>query len=334
MSNYTLYKHTFPNNKLYFGITCRPLIERWRKDGSGYRKNPSMWRAIKKYGWDNVKHDILFENLSEEAANKLEQEYINKFNTTDRRFGYNIMPGGLVASGWHHSEESKKKMSIAQQGHKMPDKYEPWNKGKSYGKKVIYQYSLNGELLNIFNNTQDAANSLGIPKEGIFECARLKCKSYYGFIFTYEQYKPEELLYKYKNQQGAHKITVYQYDKTGNLVNIYISYRAVMEAVGISESNLEECLQNRRKTTDGFVFSKIELTKEEVLEHYKRKTRKTKYKFLLINKETGAKTLYNTLDDMAKTLQVKPAVLRNIINGANSKLNKMYKFERILNNEN
>ena len=41
-----------------------------------------------------------------------------------------------------------------------------------------------------------------------------------------------------------------------------------------------------------------------------------------------------TLDDMAKTLQVKPAVLRNIINGANSKLNKMYKFERILNNEN
>ena len=99
----------------------------------------------------------------------------------------------------------------------------------------------------------------------------------------------------------------------------------------LSESNLEECLQNRRKTTNGFVFSKIELTKEEVLEHYKRKTRKTKYKFLLIDKETGAKTLYNTLDDMAKTLQVKPAVLRNIINGANSKLNRMYKFERILN---
>lgn len=97
----------------------------------------------------------------------------------------------------------------------------------------------------------------------------MKCKSYYGFIFTYEQYTPEELLCKYKNQQGAHKITIYQYNKDGNLVNIYISYKAAMEVTGVAESNLEECLQNRQKTANGFVFSKIELTKDEVLEHYK-----------------------------------------------------------------
>lgn len=38
---YYVYKHTFPNNKVYIGITCRTLEERWGKNGKEenfYRK--------------------------------------------------------------------------------------------------------------------------------------------------------------------------------------------------------------------------------------------------------------------------------------------------------
>ena len=54
--SYTVYKHTFPNNKVYIGITSQSVSRRWR-NGEGYRnKQQLIYRAILKYGWDNIKH--------------------------------------------------------------------------------------------------------------------------------------------------------------------------------------------------------------------------------------------------------------------------------------
>ena len=63
---YTVYKHTAPNGKVYIGITSHSIEGRWRKDGSGYKLNNHFWNAIQKYGWNNFKHEILFENLMKE----------------------------------------------------------------------------------------------------------------------------------------------------------------------------------------------------------------------------------------------------------------------------
>ena len=41
--------------------------ERW-KNGKGYSKNTYVRAAIEKYGWENVKHEILFTDLPEEEA--------------------------------------------------------------------------------------------------------------------------------------------------------------------------------------------------------------------------------------------------------------------------
>ena len=35
---YYVYKHTFPNNKVYIGITKQKPIRRW-KNGTNYKKN-------------------------------------------------------------------------------------------------------------------------------------------------------------------------------------------------------------------------------------------------------------------------------------------------------
>ena len=50
--------------------------------------------AINKYGWDNVQHNILANNIEKEAAKKLERYYIQKYNTTNLQFGYNRTYGG------------------------------------------------------------------------------------------------------------------------------------------------------------------------------------------------------------------------------------------------
>lgn len=73
--NYTIYKHIFPNNKIYIGITQQKPEKRWQH-GLGYRAQPLMWNAIQKYGWENIKHEILFENLTLEEANLKEIELI------------------------------------------------------------------------------------------------------------------------------------------------------------------------------------------------------------------------------------------------------------------
>lgn len=95
---YCVYKHTFPDEKVYIGITKRKPEYRWGKDGTGYKGCPRMSEAIAKCGWDNVKHEILLDNIDEKTAQKMEIELIKEYNSTDIRFGYNVSLGGDVVS--------------------------------------------------------------------------------------------------------------------------------------------------------------------------------------------------------------------------------------------
>ena len=64
---YSVYKHTSPNGKVYIGITSRKPEQRW-SNGYGYVKNKHFTHAINKYGWENIKHEILFSNLTKEST--------------------------------------------------------------------------------------------------------------------------------------------------------------------------------------------------------------------------------------------------------------------------
>ena len=60
-NNYKVYCHLFPNGKRYIGITKQRLAIRF-KNGYGYQRCPIMWKAIQKYKWRNIEHNVLFEN--------------------------------------------------------------------------------------------------------------------------------------------------------------------------------------------------------------------------------------------------------------------------------
>lgn len=72
---WTVYKHTTPSGYVYIGITCQRLSQRWNR-GHRYNHNPILYASVKKYGWDKIKHEILFENLTEEEAKSKEKELI------------------------------------------------------------------------------------------------------------------------------------------------------------------------------------------------------------------------------------------------------------------
>lgn len=119
MKLFVLYKHTTPSGKIYIGITCSETKKRWGSNGVNYKSSTYFYQAIKKYGWDNIKHEILVLDLTETEAKKLEIETIAKYKADNRKHGYNTHVGG--STGWYGKklpEYVKQKMSLAQKGRK------------------------------------------------------------------------------------------------------------------------------------------------------------------------------------------------------------------------
>ena len=105
---YCVYKHTSPSGKAYIGITGQEPSVRFQ-GGNGYAGNEYFSRAIKKYGWDNFSHHILADNLSKDEAEKIERNLIARYDSTNRKKGYNISLGG--SSAGKHSAETRDKIS-------------------------------------------------------------------------------------------------------------------------------------------------------------------------------------------------------------------------------
>lgn len=158
MGNWKVYCHTnIINNKKYIGITSKKdPNDRW-ENGNGYKNNPYFTNAIKKNGWENFTHEILFNNLTKEEACVKEIELIEYYKTTQRKYGYNISKGGTAPmagrkhtkitkkkmsenngkywEGKHHSEESKQKISESKKGTL------PWNKNKEHSDETKQKIS-------------------------------------------------------------------------------------------------------------------------------------------------------------------------------------------------
>lgn len=200
---YCVYKHTFPNNKIYIGITSMNPLKRWA-NGCGYKKQILMFRAILKYGWDNVKHEILYSGLTKEEACQKEIELIARYKSNDPNFGYNRDNGGSCPSeemkthlrelnlGKHHSEESRKKMSESRKGRTS------WNKGISTKKEVVekiavaqslstLQYSIDGKLITTYKSVREAARMTGLQSGAIGRCCSGKLKTAGGYVWRHKQ---------------------------------------------------------------------------------------------------------------------------------------------------
>lgn len=203
--NYTVYKHIFPNNKIYVGITKKSPEIRWNK-GKGYKLCPLMNKAIEKYGWDNVRHEILFTNLSKKEAEQKEIELIKKYQCNNSKYGYNIENGGNCCGT--HSEETKKKISEAQKGNKncigrfmsqetrkkignanreikLTEKQKEHLSNISKNKKKVNQYDLSGNFIKQYECLKQAEKETGILSQNIGEVCRGQQKYAKGYLWRY-----------------------------------------------------------------------------------------------------------------------------------------------------
>ena len=129
---YIVYMHRCPNDNKYIGVTRVKTYSRFH-GGSGYRYNKEFYSDIKKYGWRNIEHIIISENIDKEQAYKLEQELIKKYNTTNFKNGYNKQNGGEKNK---NTDEIKQKIRNARLGTKLKETTKQKLRKQKIGKKA------------------------------------------------------------------------------------------------------------------------------------------------------------------------------------------------------
>lgn len=91
-----IYKATFPNGKVYIGKTKNFELRKYHHIWDSKKLKNSrikMHKAINKYGYDNIKWDILCECSSLDELNKKEVEFIKLYNSISHDNGYNMVCG-------------------------------------------------------------------------------------------------------------------------------------------------------------------------------------------------------------------------------------------------
>jgi group I intron endonuclease len=281
MNNWIIYKHTFPNGKHYIGKTSQTPEDRWGKNGNRYQKQKLIWHAIQKYGWDNVTHEILYTNLSEEEANNKEIECIKKYHShckDPEGPGYNISKGG---EGFLIIDESKRQEIIKE-----------WNEGKTvkeiremsdiskesikkiltkasiprgervqrgaekYNSTQVYQYDLKGNFINKFPSIQEASRQTKVPQQNISKCITGKRHTAGNYQWTD---KKEDKLPPALIGPGFKK-QVYQYDLNYNLINIYPSAAEASKQNGYDVTLIRTQSKKQGKAY-GYIWSYEEIVK-------------------------------------------------------------------------
>ena len=272
MGDIYIYKHTSPSGKVYIGQTCQKPENRWN-NGKGY-KSGYFYCAIKKYGWNNIKHEVLFTGLDQLNADIIEEDLIYYYKQIGK--SYNLANGGFVNKGWNQSEESKKKISEANKGKKMSDEAKEkirlsklGEKNPNYGKspseetkqkiskamkgkgtkKVMQIDPKSGEVVKIWDSETEVCEFYNGNHSLIYDAIRRHSltKGYYW------QYEGEEILPI--NNRNPHCRYVEQIDKnTLEVIKVWDSLSEVERQLNISTSNISNVCKGKRKTAGGFIW--------------------------------------------------------------------------------
>ena len=186
---YYVYCHTNKiNNKKYIGITCRDVYKRWGLNGCNYKSSPYFYAAIKKYGWNNFEHDILFETSDKKEAEEKERELILMYRSYINVFGYNIELGGNYKG--KHSKEVCRKISESKKGkpksEKTKEKISKSLTGKFIGSKNKKSKSVIClDTMKIYESQGRASIETGIDQSDISRCCSHKIKQIKGTHWMY-----------------------------------------------------------------------------------------------------------------------------------------------------
>lgn len=291
VNKWKLYRHTTPVIKYYYGITNADNPNKRWLNGLGYRTQTVFFRAIIKYGWDNIKHEIIAENLTLEEAKKLEKEYIKKDKTNVREYGhsangYNMTEGG-DSTPFHYEIENEEKKNIMEE--------------KVYSKIRIPvdAYDMNGKFIKSFESIRAASKELHCDPGSISNNIKGKLHYTKGYRFSIHEEPIKNGSNKYYEKQ------VNMFDFAGNYLQTFKSCAEASKYVNFGvkkdSSIIAACAKGDRGSYKGYLWS---YTDKPFMNQKKKKARETPINMYNLNGEFIKR--FNSMSDARN--EIRPGI--------------------------
>lgn len=277
---YYIYCHTAPNGKRYIGQTCLDPRTRW-KNGRGYVSCTYIYRAIKKYGWDNFRHDILCVVHSRKMADLFEKYYIKKYDTLNEEHGYNLTEGGagVVGCVWdeerkrqrsekisgegnpmygrHHTAECRARISQNRRGKEVSPEMREFRTGvllESNKKRrvPINQYDLDGNLIATYEGFGDMERATGFDHSPVVDVCQGKYDTAYGFKWEYVDESRKADADEYRARRPKSGMGVIQMDCDGTEIARFSSLSEAERETGVNRDRIGDCCHGSLEDYGGY----------------------------------------------------------------------------------
>lgn len=142
------------------------------------------------------------------------------------------------------------------------------NKAHESNRKKIYQYSIDCELIKIWDSlTSVNQNFCSIRSNHIDGKHKVK-----GYLWSYETLDNIDIDNMITIKSNIRNTKVYQYNEQGKLVKTYNKLKDVENVFGKNrKTTICACCNQRINTAFGFVFSYEELSKEQIIKRFDKK---------------------------------------------------------------
>jgi hypothetical protein len=214
-------------------INGKKYIGKDEKNNPNYLgSGKAFLNAVKKYGKNNFKKEIIAYTDDKNFLKDLEIYYIDYYNAQTSSLFYNITKGGI--GGKTHNQ--------------------------NYRKVKIYQFDLNKNLIKEWDCANSAAIALNLNRSKIVsEC--IEGGSYGKYLWSKTPFYTENnIKHKFKK--------IYQIDIKGNLIKIWDSLQEIQNTLGFNKANVSKAYKGKYKTAYNFKW----MVEEDGLSAILRKT--------------------------------------------------------------
>lgn len=243
-----IYKATnIINNKVYIGQTVHSLQYRkgQHERSYSYGRDYLFPRAINKHGKENFKWEVIYIAKSIEELNEKENYYINLYDSTNPKKGYNLKCGG---DNCFMHKSVKKKIGDAQKG-ELNHMYGKVGELNPSSKRVI-----NLTTGEIYGSAMECARLLGLNNSHISAVCRGDRGSTNKMVFRYID-ENGQIVQPIKKQSKIKHKRVMNID-TGEIFNSGVD--AELHYFNKKSGNLSKACNGINKTFAGYRWKYID----------------------------------------------------------------------------